>query len=122
MPMRRVEVLRAACCVAGIDGNVCDAEHPLLVRLANEAGVGGASLQAMINRASSDPTFFEKQFDIFKTDPEETLKALFQVAIADGRITQAERVLLHHFAEKLGMPEGQFERLLAAAEKHAKAE
>lgn len=122
MPMRHVEVLRAACCVAGIDGEVCTAEHPLLKRLADHAGVGGASLQAMINRASEDPSFFQKQFDIFKTDPEETMKALFQVAIADGVLAQSERVVLQHFAEKLGLPQDRYDQLLAAAEKHARAE
>ena len=122
MPMRRVEVLRAACCIAAIDGDVCEKEHPLLQRLAKEAGVGGASLEAMINRAREDQSFFEKQFDIFKTDPDETMKTLFRIAIADGVLTQGERVVLRHFAEKLGLPEDRFDAFLTAAEKHAKAE
>jgi len=120
MPMRKVEILRAACCIAGVDGEVCDQEHPLLVRLAREAGVGAASLSAMIERAREDRSFFEKQFDVFKTDPDETMKILFRVAVADGVLTQAERVVLGHFAQKLGQPEERFEALLAAAERHAR--
>ena len=122
MPMRNVEVLRAACCVAGIDGDVCAREHPLLERLAHEAGVGGASLAAMIDRAREDHSFFETQFDIFKTDPETTMKTLFRVAIADGVLARSERVVLQHFAKKLGMTEDRYAQLLAAAEKHAEAE
>ena len=94
----------------------------LLLRLANSAGVGGASLKAMVDRAKTDDSFFQKQFEIFKTDTEETMKALFQVAIADGVLTQSERVVLQHFAEKLGMPMERYEGLLNAAEKHVRAE
>lgn len=122
MPMRQVELVRAACCVAGIDGTICDREHPLLLRLANHAGVGGASLKAMADRAQADSSFFQKQFDIFKADPDETMKTLFQIAIADGVLKQSERVVLQHFAERLGMPMERYEELLAAAEKHARAE
>jgi len=120
--MHRVEVLRAACCVAGIDGNVCDPEHPMLERLAQEAGVGGASLAAMINRAREDHSFFEKQFEIFKTDPDRTMKTLVHVAIADGVLDQAERVILCHFAEKLGLPGDRLDALFAAAEKHTRGD
>lgn len=122
MPMKEVEVLRAACCVAGIDGDVCDNEHPLLQRLATAAGVGKASLNAMIDRAKSDSSFFQKQFDIFKTDPEETIKMLFRVAIADGVLARSERVVLQHFATKLGMTDDRYDELLAAAEKHTRTE
>lgn len=122
MPMQDVEVLRAACCVAGIDRNVCEREHPLLKRLAAAAGVGMTSLNAMIERAKTDSGFFEKQFDIFKSDSEATMKTLFRVAVADGVLTQSERVVLQHFAAKLGMTTERYAELLAAAEKHAKGE
>jgi tellurite resistance protein len=120
MGMPEVEVLRAACCVAGIDGEVCQREHPLLARIAEAAGVGSASLDAMIDRASSDASFFEDQFDIFKTDPEETMKTLFRIAIADGVLARSERIVLQHFSKKLGMAEDRYESLLNAAEKHAR--
>lgn len=122
MAMQGVEVLRAACCVAGIDGEVCDHEHPLLQRLADAAGVGSVSLNAMIDRAKSDPSFFEQQFEIFKTDPEDTMKMLFRIAIADGVLARSERVVLQHFATKLGMTEDRYDELLAAAEKHTRVE
>lgn len=122
MPMKKVEILRAACCVAGSDRNVCEREHPLLQRLAHEAGVGAMSLRAMIDRASTDAEFHKAQFDIVRSEPDETMKTLFHVAIADGVLKDAEREVLRHFAEKLGMPEPRFAALLAAAEKHTKGD
>jgi len=76
----------------------------------------------MIERAKSDTDFFEEQFEILKTDPEDTMKTLFRVAIADGVLMRSERVVLQHFARKLGMTEGRYEALLNAAEKHARPE
>ena len=39
-PMQEVEVLRAACCVAGIDGEVTENELVMINELAAKAGVG----------------------------------------------------------------------------------
>lgn len=120
--MKKVEILRAACCVAGCDSNVCEREHPLLQRFAHEAGVGAMSLTAMIDRASTDAEFHKAQFDIIRSEPDSTMKLLFHVALADGVLKDAERVVLQHFAEKLGMPGDRFADLLAAAERHTRAE
>ena len=117
-----VEILRAACCIAGLDGEICDRERPLLDRLAEKAGVGSASFQAMIDRAESDQSFYEEQFHVVKMDAEETMKILFAVAVADGVLLRAERIILQHFADKLGLPEHRFDELLLAAERHATAE
>lgn len=114
--IRRVEVLRAACCVAGLDGKVCEREHPLLQKMATEAGVGEASLRTMIDNAETDRSYYQRQFRLLKVDPDETMQVLFQVALADGRLTQEERVILRHFAETLGMETPRFEELLADAE------
>ncbi len=117
-----VELLRAACCIAGLDGDVCDEENSLLARLAEKIGVGPVSLAAMIERAETDPAFYEEQFQLVQKDPDEAMKILFAVAVADGVLLQTERVILHHFADKLGMPEERFEQLLRSAEKHAASE
>ena len=42
--MFKVELLRAACCVAGIDGEIDEAEFAVLKKLADDVGVGDASL------------------------------------------------------------------------------
>ena len=116
MTMLDLEILRAAVCVAGLDGHVCDREHPLLTRLADRAGVGSVSLAAMIDLAEVDRQYYEEQFDIVKTDPEKTIKILMEVAVADGVLSVEERVIVSHFATKLGMSEQRFGELLAAAE------
>ena len=58
----KVEVLRAACCMAGLDGTIGEKELAILQKLATEAGVGGASLKAMMDRAKADPNYYEQQF------------------------------------------------------------
>ena len=116
--MQDVEILRAACCVAGLDEQITDSERGMLKRLANHAGVGAVSLEAMIDRAVSDPDFYQEQFEMVRTDPDATMKALFCVAVADRELTTDERVILHHFAAKLGMAPERFDQLLAAARKH----
>jgi tellurite resistance protein len=121
MPMSKVEVLRAACCIAGIDQDICDREQVLLNKLAEAAGVGRASLNAMMDRARTDPNFFQEQFRIMKAEPDEAFKLVLSVAIANGRLTTDERVILHHFAEKLNIAEDRFEKLLATAEKRTSA-
>lgn len=120
--MKNVTILRAACCVAGLDAEICEKERPMLEKLAEYAGVGKASLQAMIDRARTDPNYYQDQFRLFATDPEATITTLFVVACADGKLASAERIILHHFAEKLGLPEAKFEAILKAAEKKIASE
>lgn len=117
MPMTHVEILRAACCIAGLDQEICEKERPLLDRLATAAGVGQVSFKAMMDRAKRDPAFFQEMFKIVKADPDAAFKVMLSVAIADGKLTTDERVVLHHFAQKLGLPEARSDQLLAAAEK-----
>lgn len=114
--MAQVEMVRAACCVASLDGEICGKESKLIAKLADRVGIGGASLKAMIDRARKDPHFYEQQFRTLKGDAKTTMKTLFAVAIVDGKLTQEERIILHHFAEKLGLPDDQFNRILEAAE------
>lgn len=116
MSMAQVQILRAACCVAGIDGNVAPEELPLLQRLAQAAGVGGASFKAMLEQAQGDPNFYQQQFRVLKTDPEVTMKVLFAIAMADCRLREEERVILRYFADQLGMSPERFDQYLAAAE------
>ena len=76
--MIKVEILRAACCVAGADGNLNDAEWGLLNRLAKETGVGQASLDAMVSRACRDQEFCNEQFRVLKADPKEAMAILLE--------------------------------------------
>lgn len=116
MPIAEVELVRAACCVAGLDEKVCENERPILQKLARGVGVGQASLEAMIDRARNDQEFYREQFRILKPEADRAIRILLQVAMADGEITQEERIILHHFAERLEIDDEKFDRLLHKAE------
>ena len=112
-PMQKVDVLRAACCVAGIDGQPNNAERVVIDKLAGEAGVGQASLNAMIDRGATDPEFHREQFCILKAQPQKTMAALLEVAMADGHLSENETNVLRALSEKLSVPTNVFEQLLS---------
>ena len=107
--MAKVEVLRAACCVAGADGNVDESERKLIQELANKVGVGKASLEAMILRAETEPDFYKSQFLVLKTDPSSTMTTMFEIATDDRELEADELKLLKHFSERLGLSEEGFQ-------------
>ncbi|MDX1683481.1 MAG: hypothetical protein R3336_10190 [Phycisphaeraceae bacterium] len=114
--MHEVEVLRAACCVAGLDKQVCEKERPLLEKIAERAGVGSASLTAMIERAERDQGFFEKQFEYLSADPDATIRLLLDIATSDGDLEDNQRVVIGFFADRLGMDPDRRDQLITAAE------
>lgn len=106
--MAKVEVLRAACCIAGADGNVDENELVLLKRLAAGVGVGFASLNAMVSRAEVEKDFYKKQFEVLKTDAMATMQTLVEVAGADDKLIAEEIEMLRHFAKRLEMDADAF--------------
>lgn len=116
-PMQKVDVLRAACCVAGIDGQPNPAEQAVIQKLAGEVGVGKASLDAMIARGASDPDFHEEQFRVLKADPQDSLAALLEVAMADGTISAEETDVLRALSQNLGISNELFEELISQVSK-----
>jgi len=119
MPRSQVEILRAACCVAGLDGSICEREQRIINRLAEDAGVGARSLQAMMERALNDKKFFQEQLEYVRLCPDETIKTLLAIAATDGELTADERIVTQHLAEKIGLPQDRFDRLMTAAEQLA---
>ncbi len=117
--MHDLEILRAACCVAGRDGSVSNREEPLIRQLASRAGVGDVSLKAMIERAEEDRSFYRELFEILKTEPERTVRFLAAVAAADGKVTTEQRAVVGHFARKLGMTEQRLDQVLREVEQGA---
>lgn len=111
-PMQKVEILRAACCVAGIDGNVDDNELTLIAKMAREVGVGKASLAAMVQRASTDPEFHKSQFQILNENPQQCLATVLRVALADGKVTDDESQVLRSLSENLKVPGEVFDELI----------
>lgn len=113
--MIKVEILRAACCVAGANGESSEAEQQMLDRLAKECGVGQASLEAMVSRACSDQNFCNEQFRVLKADPKEAIATLLEVAMADGIIEESEAQILKVLATRLEVAEPVFDALLLKA-------
>jgi tellurite resistance protein len=111
--MEEVEVLQAACCIAGADGQISECERELISKLGRGCGVGRASLTAMIERARTDSSFCEEQFQILKTDPQETMAILLEIASADGGIGDTEMSILQSFSRRLNVPDRIFTALLA---------
>ena len=113
--MRQVEMLRAACCVAGVDGHASDAEQQILKRLAKEVGVGAASLSAMIELAETDEQYYTQQFRVLKADPQETMQLLFRISLADGSLRKDEALVLKRLSQRLEVPSEQFDTWLGQA-------
>ena len=103
-PMQRVDVLRAACCVAGIDGAPSESERKVIDKLAADVGVGRASLEAMIARGATDPDFHKEQFRVLRSSPQESIAALLEVAMADGKLTENETAVLKSLSERQFSP------------------
>ena len=107
--MQKVEVLRAACCVAGADGKTSKVEAEVLQKIAFEAGVGAASLEAMVERAETNETFYKEQFRVLKADPQQTMQLLFRLAIKDGKLSKSEAIVLERLAGRLGVTRRRFD-------------
>lgn len=110
--LQRVEILRACCCIASADGETTDDERAGLKKLALTMGVGDASLQAMIDRATRDPEFYKAQFGVLRDEPINTLRILIESAMANGQIKQPELAVLKGLAERLGISDDDFQRTL----------
>ncbi len=112
-PMQKVDVLRAACCVAGSDGNLTDQELGLVKKLAKEVGVGQASLAAMLERSMKDENFHKEQFKILKENPKGCLATVLEVAMSDGVMSDVEQNVLRSLADNLQVPSDVFDQLMS---------
>ena len=116
-PTQKIDLLRAACCVAGVDGDASDAEMKVIAKLVRETGVGKASLQAMIDRSIKDHDFYKEQFRVLKADPAESITYLLQVAMADGKLTDGEIHILEKLSQSLDIPAEDFQKLISQVTK-----
>lgn len=118
--MQQVDLLRAACCVAGADGETTAPERRVLEKLADRIGIGAASLNAMIECAETDERFLETQFRVAVKSPQRTLEILFRMAIIDGRLRREEAAILKKLAKKIGVASSQFDEWLKQSINRAK--
>ena len=116
-PTQKIDLLRAACCVAGVDGDASEAEMKVIDKLVRETGVGKASLQAMIDRSIKDHDFYKEQFRVLKANPGESITYLLQVAMADGKLTDGEIHILEKLSQNLDIPPEDFQKLISQVTK-----
>ncbi|MDB4413439.1 hypothetical protein N9189_02830 [Pirellulaceae bacterium] len=112
----KLEILRAAVCIVGVDGKIDDQELQLVEKLAKEIGVGRASREAMIDRAIDDPDFHKQMFRVLKTETDQTMLIMFHAAMVDGELEDSEIEVLKHFAAKLDVSDETFEKLVGKAQ------
>lgn len=116
MSITDVELLRAACCVAGLDGEVTEPEEQILRTLKEKAGVGEASFQAMLDRARSDPEYHEDVLDIIRPNAQRVVEFLAQIAAADGEVSTNERDVIVTLGERLGLERDHVQQVLTSAD------
>lgn len=113
--MTSVELLRAACCVAGIDGYTGKAERQILEKLTQQIGISTETLDTLIHRAETDEAFYAMQFRMINADPIATLEFLFAIALADSELTVSELDVLYRLAQRLKVTDEQFDELRTKA-------
>lgn len=112
MPIEELEILKAACCVAGVDGGISDREMVLLRTLASSAAVGEASFGAMVDRATTEPESYREEFDLPLGDADEAMKTLVDIAAAQGDPSERQQDMLRYFAERVGVGRDRLEALV----------
>lgn len=115
--MNDLEVLKAACCIAGLDEDVGFKERKVFQSLAKHAGVDQASFDAMMEMAVEDDDYFEGQLNLLQSNVDDAIKSLFRFAMMDGKLRSNERMILQHFAENLGMTGERFDQILTVAKR-----
>ena len=104
----QVELLQAVIALAAADGTISASERGVLTSLAVRAGVGKASLDAMVERALNDASVRDDLFRRTRSEAERALELLVAMARLDGEITEEERELLVHVTGALNIPTERF--------------
>ncbi len=103
-----LELLKAALAMAVVDGKISGHERALLKALAAKAGVGDASLTAMIDLAGNEPARHDDLFASAIKEPEKAMQLLVASANLDGHISDEERNLLVDISFALGISSQRF--------------
>ena len=117
MSLNDLEVLKAACCIAGMDEDVGFQERKVMQMLASRAGVTPSSFDTMMDQALGDDDFFEGQLNLLQSNLDDAIRLLLRVAVVEGKLDPGEREVLLHFSEQLGMTSEHFGQILTATER-----
>lgn len=114
------ELLKAALAMAAADGRISGHEKALLKALAERAGVGAASLDAMVHAAIEYPAKHDDLFQRAVKEPERAMQLLVSAAQIDGKISEQERALLVDISFVLGVSAERFNEIFKAGLASAK--
>lgn len=117
MSMNELDVLKAACCIAGMDEDVGFQERKVMQMLASRAGVTPTSFDTMMDQALEDDDFFEGQLNLLQSNLDDAIRLLLRVAVVEGKLDPGEREVLLHFSEQIGMTSEHFEQILTATKR-----
>lgn len=108
------ELLKAALALAAVDGRISGHEKAVVKALAARAGVGQTSLDAMTERAKTDPLPHDEIFGRALKEPERAMRLQVAIAAIDGHIDEKERSLLVDISTVRKVPIGGLDHIFEA--------
>ncbi len=117
--MENAELLRAAIAMAVADGKVSRSEMGVVEGLAQRAGVGAVTIEAMFDAASRDETFGDNLLIRSKDRAVKAVELLVGLARIDGEISNEERELIVRIAGSLNVVGDEFRDAYEAGIKRA---
>ena len=117
--MENAELLRAAIAMAVADGKVSRSEMGVVEGLAQRAGVGAATIEAMFDAAAKDETFADNLLLQPKDRAVKAVELLVGLARIDGEISSEERALIVRIATSVDVVDDEFRDAYEAGIKRA---
>jgi len=117
--MENAELLRAAIAMAVADGKISRSEMGVVEGLAQRAGVGAVTIEAMFDAAAKDETFADKLLLQPKDRAVKAVELLVGLARIDGEISSEEHELVIRIAASLGIVDDEFHQVYEAGIKRA---
>ncbi len=106
--MENVELLRAAIAMAVADGKILRSEMGVVEGLAQRAGVGAVTIEAMFEAAANDETFADNLLLQPKDRAIKAVELLVGLARIDGKISDEERELIVRIAASIDVVDNEF--------------
>ncbi len=117
--MENAELLRAAIAMAVADGKISRSEMGVVEGLAQRAGIGAVTIEAMFEAAANDETFADNLLLQPKDRAVKAVELLVGLARIDGEISSEERELLVRIAASLDVVDNEFRQAYEAGIKRA---
>ena len=117
--MENAELLRAAIAMAVADGKISRSEMGVVEGLAQRAGVGAVTIEAMFEAAANDATFADNLVLLPKDRAVKAVELLVGLARIDGEISSEERELVVRIATSVDVVDNEFRNAYEAGIKRA---